>query len=213
VTEGSRGRPGALYGIADAGLLGEERLESGVVEMAEAGLETIQIRAKAVADRTLFRICEELVERLQGWPGQLWIDDRVDLAALLPLAGVHLGQNDLPAARARQMLPAKCAIGGSTHDERQMVDGDAEPAIDWLAFGPIFDTSSKADPDPPVGLDALRRLRKRTGKPLIAIGGLREEHLPRVLDAGADSAAVLSEICNGNVGENSRRLLRAIAGR
>ena len=206
-------RPASLYGIADVGLLGAGRTEAAIAVMAESGLRTIQLRAKDLAGGELHALGERLCRRLEGWAGELWIDDRVDLALLLPFAGVHLGQRDLPPRQARALLPAATAIGGSTHDEAQLAAGDADPAADWLALGPIFPTGSKVDPDPVVGLDGLRRLRPRTGKPLIAIGGIDADRLPEVLAAGADSAAVLSALCRGDVATNCRRLLAAAAGR
>jgi thiamine-phosphate pyrophosphorylase len=212
VTAAAERRPAALYGIADVGLLGSAETEGAVATMAEAGLRTLQLRAKGLAGGELFRLAERLCRRLEGWPGELWIDDRVDLALLLPFSGVHLGQRDLPPRSARALLGPATAIGWSTHDGEQLAAGDAEPAADWLALGPIFPTRSKADPDPPVGLDGLRRLRSGTAKPLVAIGGIDAERLPEVLAAGADSAAVLSALCRGDVAANCRRLLAAASG-
>jgi thiamine-phosphate pyrophosphorylase len=201
-------RPAAVYAIADLGLLGTGA-EAAVAAMAEAGIETIQLRAKRLADDELFRLAERLLGRLEGWPGELWIDDRADFALLLPFAGVHLGQRDLPPAAVRPLLPERTAIGWSTHDESQLAAGAADPAVDWLALGPIFPTASKADPDPVVGLEGLARLAPAARKPLVAIGGIDAERLPRVLEAGADSAAILSALCRGDVAANSRRLLVA----
>jgi thiamine-phosphate pyrophosphorylase len=106
-------------------------------------------------------------------------------------------------------LPAATAIGRSTHDEAQLARADRDPDADWLAIGPIFATTTKADPDPVVGLERLAAMRPRTAKPLIAIGGIEERNIARVLASGADSAAVLSAICDGDVGANCRRLLAA----
>jgi thiamine-phosphate pyrophosphorylase len=180
--------------------------------MAEAGIATIQIRTKRLADRELARLCSESLDALEGWSGELWIDDRVDLARLFPFDGVHLGRHDLPAGSARPWLPARCAIGVSTHDEKQLGEAERDPAADWLALGPIFATASKADPDPVVGLEGLRRCRALTTKPLVAIGGIGESNLAAVLAAGADSVAVLSALCAGDVGARSRELLRAAQG-
>ena len=205
-------RPGVVYAVADVELLGARAVAPTVAEIAAAGVETIQLRAKRLSDRQLQETAALCLRALEGWSGELWIDDRVDLARLLPFAGVHLGQADLPPGVARPLLPAGTAIGLSTHDESQLAAGEADRAVDWLALGPIFETASKGDPDPVVGLDELRRLRAATAKPLIAIGGIDEHRLPRVLEAGADSVAVLSAVCVGDVGANCRRLLAA-AGR
>lgn len=208
----SRRRPAAVYAIADVEMLGAARTADAVVVMAEAGVGTVQLRAKRLGDAALAALCDEIVRRLEAWPGDLWIDDRVDLAIALPFHGVHLGQRDVAPSRARPLLPARCAIGWSTHDDGQLAAGDRDDSVDWLALGPIFATASKPEADPVVGLAALARLRAATGKPLVAIGGIDASNLARTLAAGADAAAVLSAVCRGDVAANCRRLLRAAAG-
>lgn len=207
----ARPRPATLYAIADVEMLGAPRTADAVAAMAEAGIGTVQLRAKRIPDGELAAICEQALRRLEGWEGGLWIDDRVDLALALPLAGVHLGQRDLPPQAARRLMAAERSIGWSTHDGEQLAQGDRDAAVDWLALGPIFATASKEAPDAVVGLAALGRLRGATRKPLVAIGGIDESNVARVLAAGADSAAVLSAICRGDVAANCRRLLRAAA--
>lgn len=203
-------RPGRLYGIADAGQLGAAATADAVAAMAEAGLATIQIRAKRLDDRSLGGICEQAFRLLAGWGGALWIDDRADLARLFPFAGVHLGQRDLPPARARGFLPADRAIGFSTHGAQQLRSADADSAVDWIALGPVFATASKEAPDPVVGLATLARLRGETRKPLVAIGGIDAGNAASVLAAGADSVAVLAALCRGDVAANCREILAAI---
>lgn len=205
--------PSAIYAIADAEALAPRTLASGALAMAEAGIATIQLRAKTLDDATLFQQAESCVRGLEGWEGSLWIDDRADLALLLGFDGVHLGQRDLPAGAAKRILPAGTLIGVSTHDDAQLAAAAADPAADWLAFGPVFATRSKREPDPVVGLERLRQIAERSPrrKPLIAIGGIGAENLRDVLAAGADSAAVLSAVCAGDVAVNCRRLLAALA--
>jgi thiamine-phosphate pyrophosphorylase len=210
--------PSAIYAIADADALAPRSLAAGALAMADAGIRTIQLRAKSLDDAALFREAGEVVRGLEGWNGELWIDDRVDLACVLDFSGVHLGQRDLPAAAARRILPPERRIGASTHDERQFAAALAEPAADWVAFGPVFATRSKANADPVVGLEALGRIARmnRVGrptgaKPLIAIGGIDERTVGQVLAAGADSAAVISAVCSGDIAANCRRLLAAAA--
>ena len=204
-------RPGRIYAIADADALAPRGLAEGALIMAEAGIMTIQLRAKHLADEVLFCEAERCLRLLEGWPGTLWVDDRVDLAMLLPLAGVHLGGEDLPAAAARRLLPPTVRIGVSTHDGEQLALAEREAAADWVALGPIFATRSKRDPDPVVGLDRMKALRKSTSKPLIAIGGVQRENVAAVLAAGADAAAVISAVCLGDIARNCRALLSAAA--
>jgi thiamine-phosphate pyrophosphorylase len=212
VTPRAARRPGAVYAVADVERLGTGNVPAAVAAIAEAGVATIQIRAKTLGDRELERLCAESLRAVAGWAGELWIDDRADLARLFGFDGVHLGQRDLPAKAARPWLDARCAIGVSTHGEQQLAAADADPNADWLALGPIFATASKRDPDPVVGLERLRRCRALTGKPLIAIGGIDLSNLAAVLAAGADSVAVLSGLGTSDVGARSRELVREAGG-
>lgn len=202
-------RPARIYAIADADALAPRTLAAGACEMAAAGIELIQLRGKQLADRSLVREVETCLRELEGWRGALWIDDRVDLAALFPFSGVHLGQSDLPVESARALLPEDRLVGLSTHDEAQLVAGADDSGVDWIALGPIFPTASKRDPDPLVGLEKLAALRGRTVKPLIAIGGIEAGNVAAVLAGGADSAAVLAAVCRGDIAANCRRLLQA----
>jgi thiamine-phosphate pyrophosphorylase len=210
-------RPFPIYAIADAEALAPRSLSDGARAMAGAGIRTIQLRAKTLADVELFREAERCARELEGWGGTLWIDDRVDLACLLEVDGVHLGQRDLPPGVARRLLPAGRRIGMSTHDLPQLDAAATDPAVDWVAFGPVFATASKLDPDPEVGVDGLAAAADRLrafgarAKPLVAIGGIHAGNVARVLAAGAGSAAVLSAVCAGDVEANCRRLLAALA--
>lgn len=204
-----RPEPPPVYAIADSGALPDDRLAAAVAEMAAAGVGWIQLRAKDLDGGALFRRLEACSRALEGSGAALWMDDRADLAALFPVAGVHLGQRDLPPAAARKVVGERLWVGSSTHDDRQVLAADADPEVDVVAIGPVYATSGKKRPDPVVGLAGLRRARALTAKPLVAIGGIDPERLPRVLAAGADSAAVLGAVCRGDVASNCRRLLRA----
>lgn len=205
----SRPQPPALYAIADSRALVGRDPAAAAAAMAEAGIRWIQLRAKDLGGAELYRLAERCRRALDGSGAALWIDDRSDVAGLLAVAGVHLGQDDLPPAAARLAIGPERWIGFSTHGEAQLVAADADPDVDVVALGPIFATSGKERPDPPVGLAALARLRRRTGKPLIAIGGLDADNIADVLAAGADSAAVLGAICRGDVRANAALLLAA----
>ena len=204
-------RPGRIYAIADAEALAPRGLAESALTMAQSGITTIQLRAKRLEDGLFLAEVEACLRGLEAWPGTLWIDDRVDLALLLPVAGVHLGRSDLPAATARRLLPSAVRIGVSTHDEAQIAEADRDPAADWIAFGPVFATRSKRNPDPVVGLDGLRAMRSRTAKPLIAIGGVQLADVASVLAAGADGVAVISAVGAGDIARNCRELLAAAA--
>jgi thiamine-phosphate pyrophosphorylase len=182
-----------FYPVLDTGLLARRRTEPAAAAEAilEAGAKILQFRHKEFFSREVFSQAEN-VAALCRRAGVLFVmNDRADFAALLG-AALHLGQNDLPPADARKIVPA-ALLGFSTHNEAQLRAGDREP-VDYLALGPIFGTASKLNPDPVVGLDRLRALRPLTKKPLAAIGGVTRERAPEVLHAGADSIAVIGDL-------------------
>ena len=203
------GRSGRIYAIADVEALHPTPLAAAVRDMAEAGIRWIQVRAKRLSGLELFRQLDACSRALAGSGADLWVDDRADLAALFPVAGLHVGQSDLPPAAARRVVGPEVWIGLSTHGEEQLLAADADPEVDVIAVGPVFPTTGKERPDPAVGLGFLRWARTRTAKPLVAIGGIGASNVAEVLATGADSAAVLGSVCRGDVRENARRLLAA----
>lgn len=212
VTAGARRLPvPRLYAIADLDVLGAGALPGAVAAMAEAGVRWIQLRAKSASGAEVYALADACCRALAGGDVALWIDDRVDVAALLPVAGVQLGQTDLPPAAARPLLPPEALVGASTHDASQVTAADADAAVDVVAIGPVFATTGKRAPDPTVGLDGVRAARRLTNKPLVAIGGIDETNLGAILAAGADAVAVLSAACRGDVIHRCRALLAAAA--
>jgi len=203
---------GPLYAIADADVLGSHPLPVAVAEMAESGVRWIQVRAKRLSGSAWYGALEGCCRALAGSGAALWVDDRADLAALFPVAGLHVGQRDLPPAAARRVVGSGVRIGLSTHDGEQLAAADADPDVDVIAVGPVFPTTGKERPDPVVGLDFVRRARAGTAKRLVAIGGIDESNVAAVLAAGADAAVVLGAVCRGDIRANCRRLLAA-AGR
>jgi len=155
-----------------------------------AGVRLVQLRAKQATSRVLLEEARRLLSLLPA-DCSLIINDRTDVAALAGAAGVHLGQEDLPVAAARALWGPDKIIGLSTHNQEQLEAAQALP-VDYLAFGPIFATTTKPDTKPVVGLERLRELRRCTDKPLVAIGGITTENAASVLAAGADSVAVIS---------------------
>ncbi len=201
--------PGPIYAIADLDLLGERALPAAVEAMLDAGLRWIQLRAKNAGGLSLCALVEKILPLTCAAGATLWLDDRADVAALFPVAGVHLGQRDLAPGAARRVVGPDLAIGQSTHDLEQLERATADPAVDVIAVGPVFATTGKTDPDPVVGLAFLRAARRKTSKTLVAIGGIGEHNLASVLAAGADTAAVLGAVCRGDVATNCARLLAA----
>jgi len=124
---------------------------------------------------------------------KLIMNDRADLCLAARFDGVHLGQDDLSIDSARSLCKPPFIIGLSTHNADQLTLADATSA-DYVAIGPIFSTSSKENPDPVVGIEGLRAVRKLTKKSLVAIGGITLGNCSSVIDAGADSVAVISAL-------------------
>ncbi len=196
-----------IYGIADRGVLAGRSVPDAVEAMAQAGIRWVQVRSKSGPDCQLWREVEESCRRVEGGATDLWVDDRVDVAATLPVRGVHLGQTDLSLEAARAVLPAGRWIGLSTHNLPQAREAE-ELGPEAIAVGPIFPTRSKADPDPTVGLGLLRGIRAVTRRPLLAIGGIAAQNFERVLEAGADCVVLLSALCGAeNIETASRRFV------
>jgi thiamine-phosphate pyrophosphorylase len=187
-----------LYAIIDAALLKTSEL-SFVEMMAESGVELLQYRNKRATSRQLFEASRSIsarlsrVARIGEYEPRFIVNDRADIALLVKAQGVHVGQEDLSVTDARAVLGPDAWVGVSTHSLAQLDEADKSSA-DYIAFGPIFPTTSKENPDPVVGLDLLREARRHTRKPLVAIGGITLERAADTLRAGADSLAVARDL-------------------
>jgi len=177
----------AFYPILDA-----TTANGGAEALLEAGATIIQFRHKGFFSRNELEQAKRISQLCRAANALFVVNDRADIAKLLD-AALHLGQDDLAPADARRILPAPSIIGFSTHNEQQLLAGNLEP-VDYLAIGPIFPTRSQLNPDPVVGLERLRALRRLTPKPLVAIGGITRELAPQVFEAGADSVAIISDL-------------------
>jgi thiamine-phosphate pyrophosphorylase len=161
--------------------------------LAQAGVRLLQYRNKQASARELFEKSRELAEELLPRQVTFILNDRADVAALVGASGVHVGQDDLSVAAARNIVGASSMVGASTHNLEQFAAAAATSA-DYIALGPIFETSTKANPDPIVGLAMIRAARLLTDKPVVAIGGITLERAAQAIAAGADSVAVISDI-------------------
>ena len=215
-----------LYAIVDIGVFGSDpqTVTTAVRVLLDCGVRWIQLRAKGVPDLAAWRLAEavgRVFEEAQATDGEgdaplLWINDNAAIAAALTAAsglraGLHLGQDDLPPAAARLSLLRACPIGYSTHSREQAAEAEADPAVDAVAIGPVFGTTTKERPDPVVGLAGVAAAREVTSKPLIGIGGIGAARAPRVIEAGADAVAVVSALDPKNLAASCRLLLRALA--
>jgi thiamine-phosphate pyrophosphorylase len=181
------------------------------VQLVSAGVAILQFRHKGSVTRETFASIEKIaaVCRAAGVP--LVVNDRADLAVLAS-AALHLGQDDLPPRAARRVAGSGTVIGFSTHNEAQLRAAADQP-VDYVALGPIFGTASKQNPDPVVGVAELRRLRPLTDRPLVAIGGITRENARSVIDAGADSVAVIGDLFpdDGDIAARAKQWLSVLS--
>lgn len=179
-----------LYAILDAAF--GDRPGDVAAELASAGVTLLQYRDKSGDSRKTLQIARELKRAVLG-SVRLIMNDRPDLALMAGFGGVHVGQEDLSPEGARKVIGASLWLGVSTHNPEQVQHADGTSA-DYIAIGPVFATGSKANPDPVIGLEGVRRARALTRKPLVAIGGITRGNCRSVIDAGADSVAVISDL-------------------
>ncbi len=181
-----------LYAIADIGPLRSfERLVEFVGELRAAGVELIQYRNKRGGAREMLQHGRELRRVARGI--RLIMNDRADLALAAEWDGVHVGQEDLSPEGARTVVGERLWVGVSTHNPEQVSEAAKAP-VDYVAVGPVFETATKENPDPVIGLEGVRRARELTNKPLVAIGGITRANCRSVIEAGADSVAVIADL-------------------
>jgi thiamine-phosphate pyrophosphorylase len=199
VTERSLRLP-RLYAIIDAGLLASKvppaKLTAAIcdfaTDLAAGGVTLFQYRAKNLSSREMLSHAREL-RRVLGPDLTLFMNDRADLCLAAGFNGVHLGQEDLSPEGARVVLGNRHWVGVSTHNEEQARRANVAP-VDYVAIGPTYTTSTKENPDAVVGLNGIRSVRQLTSKPLFAIGGITRANARAVLEAGADSVAVIGDL-------------------
>ena len=173
-------------------LLHTEDLANFAEELAAAGCTLLQYRNKSGHARVMLEQARELRKRVDG-AVKLMMNDRADLCLAAEFDGVHVGQDDLSPESVRRIIGSGRWLGVSTHNPEQLREADLTSA-DYLAIGPVFSTSSKEKPDPVVGLEGVRQARHLTRKPLVAIGGITRANAASVIEAGADSVAVISDL-------------------
>jgi thiamine-phosphate pyrophosphorylase len=202
-----------VYPITDTRLSGLSHAEQ-VARLIEGGASLIQLRDKHATPREFYLEAAAALKIARANNARLIINDRVDIALALKADGVHLGQTDMPVAAARRLLGKEAIIGFSTHNFAQAKLACTLP-VDYLAFGPIFQTSTKENPDPVTGLDELRELAPMKGAlPLVAIGGITLKNAIQVLEAGADAVAVIAELVadSTRIAENLNKMLTLTSG-
>ena len=188
-----------LYAILEASWFADTAaLLVAAEDLLTAGVALIQYRNKSGDAREMLNQALELRRRSRTTASaphipRLVMNDRADLCLAAEFDGVHVGQDDLSPESARKIIGRDRWLGVSTHNPDQVAEADRTSA-DYIAIGPVFATASKVNPDPVIGLAGIRRARQLTRKPLVAIGGITRGNCRSVIEAGADSVAVISDL-------------------
>ena len=200
-----------VYPLTDVRLSGFSHADQ-VRLLSLGGASLIQLREKHQPAIQFYEQVRAAVSEARKRGVQIIINDRVDIALACGAHGVHLGQDDMPPDAARRLLGQKVIIGYSTHSVDQAQKALLLP-IDYIAIGPIFNTSTKGDTSPAVGLEGLREVRKIVGDfPLVAIGGISVSNAAAVIEAGADSVALISALLSAGerITEVTRTLVQSL---
>jgi thiamine-phosphate pyrophosphorylase len=199
-----------LYPLTDRELSELTHVEQ-VQKLSDSGVKIIQLREKHLTSQEFYEQAKSALHVARQKGVKLIINDRVDIALALGADGVHVGQDDLPADAARRLLGDSSIIGVSTHS-REQAEMAAQLPVDYVAIGPIFSTNTKLSSNKPLGLEGLAEIRVSIGSiPLVAIGGINSENAHKVLQAGANAVAVISDLWAPADGA-AKRLKRLISG-
>jgi len=196
-----------IYLITDRVISGLSHVQACRLAL-KSGIRIIQLREKLMSKKELYHEALALRSLTRRHRAIFIVNDYIDIALSADADGVHLGQEDMPLEEARKIMGKKKIIGISTHSLKQALAAEVGGA-DYIGFGPMFNTSSK-DAGSPKGLKALKELRKHIKIPIVAIGGISPENILSVLEAGADTVAVMSAVLKGDIKINTARLLKAV---
>jgi thiamine-phosphate pyrophosphorylase len=201
-----------LYAILDPEQTRGRDPEAVLRQLLEGGAKMVQLRAKTMAPGDFLQLARSARGLTKSHDCRLIINDRADIALVCDADGVHLGQEDLPLHAARKIMGQKL-IGISTHDADQAKEAETSGA-DYIGFGPMFGTTTKATGHAARGVDMLRQVRAAVKLPIVAIGGIKEENVQAVWRAGGDSAAIISDILGAqDVTAKTKRILALHAAR
>jgi thiamine-phosphate pyrophosphorylase len=201
-----------LYMVTDQPSLKGRRLIDVVQAAVQGGVTCVQLREKHANSRDFYAQAVALMDLLAPLNVPLIINDRIDIALACGAQGVHLGQSDLPVHASRKLLPPEVFIGWSVETMDEVLHSATLP-VDYLGVSPVFATPTKTDTATPWGLEGLQRIRALTQLPLVAIGGIHLHNATQIMQAGADSLAVVSAICSADdplaVSQQLRELIDA----
>ncbi len=199
-----------LYVITDVKLSrGRSHLEVAR-EAIEGGASLIQFRDKEMTTRQLVETARKIKELTDEADIPLIINDRLDVALAVDADGVHVGQDDMPAALARQLIGPHKILGVSASTVEEALQAEKDGA-DYVSASPVFTTPTKLDAPPPTGLEGLKAIVQAVNLPVIAIGGINEENAAEVIACGADGVAVISAVVSApDIAAAARRLRETV---
>ncbi len=198
-----------LYLITDRKIVTRHAsLVAAVEEALKAGVKAVQLREKDLGIRDLLDMAYKMREVTGKYNAKLFINDRVDVALAVGADGVHLGQNSMPVYAVRKISKDKLMIGASTHGIKEALDAEKGGA-DFITLGPVYQTPSKIKYGKPVGVETLKEVRSKVSIHVFAIGGIKEDKVKEVMDAGADGIALISGILGAkNIKEKAEEFLK-----
>ncbi len=167
-------------------------VEDMVKAVLDGGIRWIQLREKELPRREIFFQAEKLRRITRQYDAIFIVNDHPDIALAVEADGVHLGQDDFPPQVAGRFMK-DAIIGHSTHSMKQALEAEKKQ-VDYIGFGPIFQTTTKADAEEPKGLSMLKEVANRVSIPVVAIGGIRLQSLEGIFSSGAQAVAVASDI-------------------
>jgi thiamine-phosphate pyrophosphorylase len=185
-----------LYAILDPEQTKGRSCETVLRELLAAGVTILQLRVKTMAASDFLALAQCVRAETRSHGCKLIVNDRIDIALVCDADGVHLGQDDLPLSVGRKLMGSKL-VGISTHDLQQAHEAERNGA-DYIGFGPMFGTTTKATGYSARGVEMLRQIRAAVKIPIVAIGGISEQNVRQVWQAGADSAAIISDILSAD---------------
>ncbi len=200
-----------LYLITDRKLFADSNeMFAAVEETLKGGVKAVHLREKDLGIRELLEMAYKMREITKKYKAKLFINDRVDIALAVGADGVHLGQSSMPPSAVRKIVKDKLMIGVSTHGIKEAREAEKSGA-DFITLGPIYKTPSKMKYGKPVGIEMLRNVKSDVSIPVFAIGGIKEDNVKEVMDAGADGIALISGILGAkNIGEKTMELLKLL---
>jgi thiamine-phosphate pyrophosphorylase len=202
----------SLYLVTDRRQTRGRTLIDTVHAALDGGARAVQLREKDLLGAELFRLATDLRDLTARYGAALFVNDRVDVALAAGADGVHLGQNAIPPLTARRLLGSDRLIGVSTHTRAEVAHA-IEAGADFVVFGPVYWTPSKAPFGAPRGLEELASVTACTQAPVLAIGGISAERVADVRSAGASGVAVISAIMSAEDPARASRALLAAMGR